>query len=40
LNKHLRERAKSLGLNPPHIEAVYREILTMCKYVQERNAKT
>lgn len=40
LNKHLRERAASLALSPSHIEAVYREIVVMCKYVQERNAKT
>ena len=40
LNKRLRERATNLGLSPHHIEAVYREIVGMCKYVQEDNAKT
>ncbi len=40
LNTRLRERATSLGLSPPHVEAVYREIVTMCKYVQEHKRKT
>ena len=40
LNRRLRERATNLGLSPPHVEAVYREIVAMCKYVQEYNTKT
>jgi len=32
---HVRERATELSLNPTKIEAVYREIVNICKSVQE-----
>jgi chorismate mutase len=36
---HIRERAAELGLNPSHVEAIYRQIINMCSVVQELNEK-
>lgn len=40
LYRRIIEKAKKLGLNPHQVEAVYREIIAMCIYVQEYDAKT
>jgi chorismate mutase len=32
---HIRERAVELGLNPSHVEAIYRQIVNMCSAVQD-----
>ncbi len=31
---HIRERAADLGLDPSHVEAIYRQIVSMCSAVQ------
>ena len=31
---HIRERAAELGLDPSHVEAIYRQIVNMCSAVQ------
>jgi chorismate mutase len=31
----MRERAAELGLNPSHVEAIYRQIVSMCSAVQD-----
>ena len=32
---HIRERAVALGLDPSHVEAIYRQIVNMCSAVQD-----
>ena len=32
---HVKERAAKLGLDPSHVEAVYRQIVSMCSAVQD-----
>jgi chorismate mutase len=32
---HIREKALEVGLNPSHVEAIYRQIVNMCGAVQE-----
>ena len=32
---HIRERAAELGLDPSHVEAIYRQIVSMCSAVQD-----
>ena len=32
---HIREKAVQLGLDPAHVEAVYRQIVSMCSAVQD-----
>jgi chorismate mutase len=36
---HIRERATELGLNPSHVEAIYRQIVNMCSTVQDLKEK-
>jgi len=36
LYKRVSEKATKLGLDPQRVEAVYREIIAMCMYAQER----
>ena len=31
---HIREKAAELGLDPSHVEAIYRQIVNMCSAVQ------
>jgi chorismate mutase len=31
---HIREKAVELGLDPSHVEAIYRQIVNMCSAVQ------
>jgi chorismate mutase len=37
---HIRERAAELGLDPSHVEAIYREIVNMCSAVQDSKGKS
>jgi chorismate mutase len=37
---HMRKKAAELGLNPAHVEAVYRQIVNMCSAVQDLNEKS
>ncbi len=37
---HIRERAAKLGLDPSHIEAIYRQIVIMCSAVQNLKKKS
>jgi chorismate mutase len=37
---HIRERAVELGLEPSHVEAIYRQIVNMCSAVQDLNEKS
>jgi len=37
---HMRERAGELGLDPSHVEAIYRQIVNMCSAVQDLNGKS
>ena len=32
---HIKERAASLGLDPSHVETIYRQIISMCSAVQD-----
>jgi len=32
---HIREKAAELGLDPSHVEAIYRQIVSMCSAVQD-----
>ena len=32
---HIREKAAELGLDPSHVEAIYRQIVGMCSVVQD-----
>ena len=36
---HMRKKAAELGLNPAHVEAVYRQIINMCSAVQDSKRK-
>jgi chorismate mutase len=36
----MRERATELGLNPSHVEAIYRQIVSMCSAVQDSKKVT
>jgi chorismate mutase len=36
----MRERAAELGLDPSHVEAIYREIVNMCSAVQDSKGKS
>ena len=36
---HIRERAGEVGLEPSHVEAIYRRIVNMCSAVQDLNEK-
>jgi chorismate mutase len=37
---HIREIAADLGLDPAHVEAIYRQIVNMCSAVQELEEKS
>jgi chorismate mutase len=37
---HIREKAGELGLDPVHVEAVYRQIVSMCSAVQDSKRKS
>ena len=37
---HIKKKAAALGLNPSHVEAVYRQIVDMCSAVQELKEKS
>ena len=37
---HIKERAVELGLEPSHVEAIYRQIVNMCSAVQDLNEKS
>jgi chorismate mutase len=37
---HIREKAAELGLDPAHVEAVYRQIVNMCSAVQDSKRKS
>jgi len=37
---HIRERAVELGLEPSHVEAIYRQIVDMCSAVQNSNEES
>ena len=36
---HIMEKAAELGLDPFHVEAIYRQIVSMCSSVQNSNEK-
>lgn len=36
---HIREKAAELGLDPSHVEAIYRQIVNMCSAVQDSKRK-
>ena len=36
---HIREKAAELGLDPYHVEAIYRQIVNMCSAVQYSKGK-
>ncbi len=36
---NIREKAAELGLNPAHVEAIYRQIVSMCSAVQYSKKK-
>lgn len=36
---HMREKAAELGLDPVHVEAIYRQIVSMCSAVQSSKKK-
>ena len=37
---HIRERAAELGLDPYHVEAIYRKIVNMCSAIQYSKRKS
>ena len=37
---HIREKAAELGLEPSHVEAVYRQIVNMCSAIQDPKRKS
>ena len=37
---HVREKAAALGLDPSHVEAIYRQIVNMCSAVQDSKSKS
>jgi chorismate mutase len=36
---HIREKAAELGLDPSHVEAIYRQIVSVCSAVQDPKKK-
>jgi chorismate mutase len=36
---HIREKAADLGLDPSHVEAIYRQIVNMCSAVQASESR-
>jgi chorismate mutase/prephenate dehydratase len=38
--ENIREKATELGLNPAHVEAIYRQIVSMCSAVQGSKKKS
>jgi chorismate mutase len=37
---HIKKKAAELGLDPAHVEAIYRQIVNMCSAVQELKEKS
>ena len=37
---NIREKASELGLDPAHVEAIYRQIVNMCSAVQDAKRKS
>jgi chorismate mutase len=37
---NIREKASELGLDPAHVEAIYRQIVNMCSAIQEMKEKS
>jgi chorismate mutase len=37
---NIREKASELGLDPAHVEAIYRQIVNMCSVIQEMKEKS
>ena len=37
---NIKEKAAELGLNPVHVEAIYRQIVSMCSAVQDSKKKS
>ena len=37
---NIKEKAAELGLNPAHVEAIYRQIVNMCSAVQDSKNKS
>jgi chorismate mutase len=37
---NMREKASELGLDPAHVEAIYRQIVNMCSAVQDTKRKS
>ena len=37
---HIKKKAADLGLDPAHVEAIYRQIVNMCSAVQELKEKS
>jgi len=37
---NVREKASELGLDPTHVEAIYRQIVNMCSAVQDSKRKS
>jgi chorismate mutase len=40
LRTRMRNEATRLGLNPDHVEEIYRRIITMCTLIQETHSET
>jgi chorismate mutase len=38
--ENIRKKATELGLNPAHVEAIYRQIVSMCSAVQDSTKKS
>jgi len=37
---HIRDKAAELGFDPSHVEAIYRQIVSMCSAVQDSKRKS
>jgi chorismate mutase len=37
---NVREKASELGLDPTHVEAIYRQIVSMCSAIQDSKRKS
>jgi chorismate mutase len=37
---NIREKASELGLDPAHVEAIYRQVVNMCSVIQEMKEKS
>jgi chorismate mutase len=37
---NMREKASELGLDPTHVEAIYRQIVSMCSAIQDSKRKS